>query len=423
MQGYNEHFLDNIAIPLPSFSPELDIEILKNDPDLRDTYIADYIHYSVVMNQHENKRSLAFAALNINQNFFKRTRRTNRWKIDQRIGNDHQLDNDYYRSNPWDRGHMAMRNNTAHGTTIQEAQRASDETFYYTNSALQHANLNQDEWLALEQWIGDLNLDADGKITVFSGPFYGDNDRTIRPSGRRTALIPAGFWKVICFVNKDTSQLEVRAFVIYQDEQALRDKRGRTRYNNQTYQVTTTEVETLTGLRFIDALYEANPLYFAQPDDEIADGGNIDTTPETNEVSGSDEIINQGDRRQTVKDDIVDVFIAMAMVNPKGVDAGNEWIGLLNMGGEAVDLSGWTLSDNSKKVLPLNNVVPAHARIIQPGEARVIHPIDPLKLSNKKDLIVLRDADNARIDRVDYLPHMVEPGKPVLFLTPRDTLD
>ena len=43
--------------------------------------------------------------------------------------------------------------------------------------------------------------------------------------------------------------LDVRAFVIYQDEEALRDKRGRHRYNNQNYQVTVSEIEDLTGTK------------------------------------------------------------------------------------------------------------------------------------------------------------------------------
>ncbi|WP_051906353.1 DNA/RNA non-specific endonuclease [Methylomarinum vadi] len=85
--------------------------------------------------------------------------------------------------------------------------------------------------VGLEDWVYGLKLDSNGKITSFSGPFYGDFDRTIRPSGRREALIPAGFFKVVCFVNKETNKLDVRAFVIYQDEAALRDKSGRSLYN------------------------------------------------------------------------------------------------------------------------------------------------------------------------------------------------
>jgi DNA/RNA endonuclease G (NUC1) len=206
-----------------------------------------YPTYSVVANSSPDKRSPVIVCLNIDQALLKGTSRSDRWRIDPRIQFENQLDNDYYAFNPWDRGHMARRTSAAWGSSMRDAQYAADETFYYSNSALQHANLNQDEWLGLEDWVFGLELDKDGKITSFSGPIYGDFDRSIRPSGRRTALVPAGFFKVVCFINKDTEQLDVRAFVIYQDAEALADKSGRTRYDNQHYQVTVTEIEELTG--------------------------------------------------------------------------------------------------------------------------------------------------------------------------------
>ena len=52
----------------------------------------------------------------------------------------------------------------------------------------------------------------------------------------------------------------------------------------------------------------------------------------------------------------------------------------------------------------------------------MLSPLKPLALSNNGDVIRLYDADGARIDWVNYTRQMVEPGKPVLFLSPRDTL-
>jgi endonuclease G len=60
---------------------------------------------------------------------------------------------------------------------------------------------------------------------------------------------------------------------------------------------------------------------------------------------------------------------------------------------------------------------------MNPGESVVIKDVSPLQLSNNQDVIMLCDANGARIDRVTYLKHMVRTGKPVLFLTPRDTLE
>lgn len=421
MTGYRSDFLDGINLPLPTFSRDLNAEILKDQPGLRDGMIADYIHYSLVMNGHEDKRSAAFVALNIDRTKYKRTRRGDDWRIDPEIGGQFQLNNDYYRSNPWDRGHMARRTTTAWGDTVREAQNADDETFYYSNSCLQHANLNQDEWLALEDWVADLALAADGKITSFSGPFYGDFDRTIRPGGRPVALVPAGFFKVVCFRNKDTNELDVRAFVMYQDTEALRDKRGKNSFNDVTYQTSVAQVERLTGLRFDDAVYEKNPMF--DTTDNAPDDANVGDTPEHNEVTRPGDIIHAGDTRQTIHDEIVDIFIAMAMVDPAGADRNNEWVSLLNMGGEDVDVSDWELEDNSGKRVNISAVITdANARTMKPGHALVIKPLGPLRLSNKRDVIRLYDKDGARIDFVDYTKRLVKTGKPVHFLSPRDTL-
>jgi len=423
--GYNENFLEGQALPLPEFSIDIEQDVYVDDETLMDGYVADYIHYSLVMNRNVNRRSPIFVALNIDQTKHKSTRRRDRWRLDSRISYDAQLDIDYYHDNPWDRGHMARRTTAAWGDTPQEAQRASDETFYYTNSCLQHANLNQDEWLMLEDWVYDLNLDLDGKVTSFSGPIYGDYNRTIEPSGRELALIPAGFFKIVCFINKDTQKLDVRAFIIYQDEASLRDKSGRRRYNNQHYQVTVTEIEELTGLRFDDAIYQANPLYYSDGNEasEVLEENNANNYPENIEVAASADIIARSTRRETLLDDEVDIYIASAMINPAGLDAGNEWISLMNMGSEAVDLTGWTLSDNSNNRFQIDAVLQEGERLLEPGMAVKISLDTQVKLGNEGDVIKLHNSNGARIDWVNYTKRMVSSGKLVNFLSPRDTLE
>ncbi len=429
MSGYKPKFLQGIELPLPSFTAELQRSILKDDPDLTDGMIADYIHYSVVMNASEERRSPVFVALNIDQKKLISVGRSNNWRIDSRIGAENQLDNSYYKNNPLDRGHMARRATAAWGNSRREAQKASNETFYYSNSCLQHSNLNQDEWLGLEDWVLDLKLDLDGKITSFSGPFYTDFDRTVRPAGRTTALIPTGFFKVVCFVNKDTKALDVRAFAMYQDVEALRDKSGRRRYNNQTYQVTVAEIEELTGLVFDDAVYEANPLFYApaEPGDNERTRElnelNIATLPERAEIGTPGDILNRDDKRQTVYDDVIDIFIAAAMVDPKGNDKKGEWISLINLGENEIDISGWKLADNSASISIDKVVTEPAARKLLPGQSVVIGPVSPIQLANDGDVIRLFDNNDARIDWVNYTKDMVSTGRPVLFLSPRDTLD
>jgi endonuclease G len=410
MSGYNENFLDGYTLPLPKYSPNLKQEIYEGD-QLRNDEIADYVHYSVVMNNHIHKRSPAIVAFNINQNKFKNTNRYNNWRTDKRIDEGSQLDNTYYKNNVWDKGHMARRHTAGWGDSPQEAQRAVNETFYYTNACLQHANLNQDEWLALEDWVYSLKLDKDGKITVFMGPLYADFNRNVTPDGHLLVLVPSGFFKIVCFINKQTNELDVRAFIMYQDVEALKDKSGRKRFNNQAYQVTVTQIEQLTGLQFDDAIYEANPLINNPYEDENGDG-----VPEEFEIARPEDILDKDSSRQTIHDDLVDIFISSAMVNVKGADCGKEWIALINLGGENVNLNDWYLENNSGASRHLTNLT------LEPGQSVVIKDIAPITLVNKGDIIKLFNANQERIDWVNYTKRMVQSGKPVVFLSPRDTL-
>jgi endonuclease G len=415
MPGYNEAFLEGAILPIPRFRTGLAAELFSEGRTFA------YPNYSVVMNGNPDKRSPAVVCLNIDQNQLQNTQRRDRWRLDPRIGAANQLDNDYYANNPWDRGHMARRASAAWGSTVRDAQLASDETFYYSNSTLQHENLNQDEWLGLEEWVHQLDLDKDGRITSMIGPIYADFDRSIRPLGRPIALVPAGFFKVVSFINKQTDKLDVRAFIIYQDAEALADKLGRTRYDNQTYQVTTTEVETLTGLIFDDQIYSANPLYFSAANAKPEE--NVRIFPEEIEVARPEDLVAAGDSRQTILDEVVDVFIAAAMPDPAGADAGQEWVSLINLGSEAIDLQGWQLADQFDRRTALKAIAAAGTSLLLgPGESVVLKGLEPLRLANRGGVIKLFNDSNERIDWVNYTEPMVTAGKPVLFLTPRNTL-
>lgn len=403
--GYDPNFLDtNIILPVPSFAPSLAGDVL-HSPLLAHEIFADYVNYSIIT--HRVKRSPMIACLNIDQNQFKNVPRSRDWNIDTRIGAEFQLDNDYYRRNPWDRGHLARRASLAWGETTREAKRASDETFYYSNAALQHENFNQDEWLALENWVFDLNLDSNGKITVFTGPVYGEFSRTITPPGRETALIPSGFFKVVCFVNRETQQLDVRAFLMFQDEAALANKTGHKMFNFQNYQVTITEIENLTGLEFDDEIYEKNPLLFNENPQKQAQL-NIGQVPERIEVDEPEEMIAATEVRDTIADEQVPVFIAAALVNPSGNERQEEWVSMINLSNEAINLEGWMLSDTKHDPLQLNTVLNPSQRILQPGETVKIQPLTPVMLSNRGGVISLYEppqphqSKGRRVDRVHY---------------------
>ena len=251
--GYDQDFIgDGFRVPLPTVSSSLGRSVLKNQR-LRDERFSDHVHFSVMMNA--NTRQLIYSAYNIDQAKFRPNppgKGERSWRNDPNIDPEHQLDNDYYKDrvsasgakipNPYDRGHMVMRFNNMWGADNAESDKAGKATFIYSNSSLQHENLNRDEWKALElDIVRELRDDANDRLCVFTGPIYGDLDRHINLSDHDSARIPSGFFKVICYARKDAAadeRLGVLAFAMFQDAEVLRDKKGGKQVKtNQNYQV------------------------------------------------------------------------------------------------------------------------------------------------------------------------------------------
>jgi endonuclease G len=290
MVGYDPDFI-GVHIPLPRFRPNLVGDVLRNDR-LRDGLYADYPHYTVVMNA--RLRSPIFAALNINQALVRSVDRSDDWATDSRIGDAFQLDNAYYASNRWDKGHMAARAGAAWGRSDPEALIASDETLYYSNAALQADNLNRDEWRGLETWVRTFDDDVNNRVSVLSGPIYRGDSRFVTPGGLPPARVPSAFFKVVYFRHRDDAPgaFSVRAFIMTQDAETLRTRSGWELENLRRYQVSVRQIETLTGLDFPEQTGRANPIFFS-PSDAARDL-NVTRFPEVNEVDAPRDIVDPG---------------------------------------------------------------------------------------------------------------------------------
>lgn len=124
---------------------------------------------------------------------------------------------------------------------------------------------------------------------------------------------------------------------------------------------------------------------------------------------------------KTILDDQIPVFIAAAMVNPSGNEREGEWVSLINLSPEIIDLSDWTLSDGQRDPLILNNVL--SDLMLLPGESVRIQPLNPLMLSNQGGVIVLYEkpkegqGNRRRVDRVRYTKTQAQrQGVPISFL-------
>ena len=100
----------------------------------------------------------------------------------------HTSDNDDYKNNIWDKGHLAP------AASFNCDKETLKKTFTYLNSALQHEGLNRGVWKELEAFERDLANFYEVKVRI---EVYFSNQKV--PGG---ATIPSGFRKMITFGGK-----------------------------------------------------------------------------------------------------------------------------------------------------------------------------------------------------------------------------
>ena len=114
-------------------------------------------------------------------------KRRGEWRLDGRLHPDHQVGNEVYRRNPLDRGHMVRRRDPDGG---DHAQQAEEDTFH-PNCAPQHEDLNQKDWLGLEDDILGAAETRGFRLSVLTGPVFRDSDRHLAlQDGAKDVAIP-----------------------------------------------------------------------------------------------------------------------------------------------------------------------------------------------------------------------------------------
>lgn len=258
-EGYDPEFLGK-TVAMPGVgAAEDDLAVLNDGSGSKEL---KYCHFSVLQNA--KRRLPHLTAVNINGAKLRRISRHGRWRLDGRLNGEDQVGNELYRRNPLDRGHMVRRldpcwaEDMADDETVLKAQA---DTFHYTNSAPQHSSLNQRDWVGLEDYILDASEDFEFKVSIFTGPVFRDDDRTLkRQPGAEDIPIPREFWKVAVMLNKDTSVLSATGYVL---------SHGRMIHNlteaefvlgaYKTYQVPLALIEAEAGID-LDALKEFDPM-------------------------------------------------------------------------------------------------------------------------------------------------------------------
>jgi len=209
--GYSVNFLQ-IPVKVPS----------PNDAEVRDDFleiggqtIFNYMHFSLAMSI--SRRFARWVAWNVDGNAIRRLSRNGlSFKKDSNLPLDAQIGNELYVNNLLDRGHIARRADLVWGS-IQEAEQANEDSFFYTNISPQHESFNRSSahgiWGELENAIfSDVDLE-DLRVSVMGGPIFTKQDPVFRD-----VRIPRQFWKIIYFREANNPELKILGYILSQTD-------------------------------------------------------------------------------------------------------------------------------------------------------------------------------------------------------------
>ena len=259
-KGYDADFLGTggHSVPLPVLPAELVAVAAENNLATGEPrYLLPYHHFSVVMNK--ERRLAFFTAVNVDGTTSMRLKREkDRWFVDPRVPAEEQTDEDVYRDNPLDRGHLVRRLDPAWGSSRPEAKACNDDTFHFTNCSPQHEDFNQNQttWAGLEDYILENADNRDLKVSVFTGPVLAGDDEEFAG-----VQLPRQFWKVVVMV-KESGVLSATAYLLSQEEliAGLEVVPAEFSYGAyKTFQVPVRRIEELTSLSF-GSLSDFDPL-------------------------------------------------------------------------------------------------------------------------------------------------------------------
>lgn len=279
-RGYNERFLRSFPIPLPQLSSKQRRQAarVRSSGDNPNPFELKYEHFSIVVNARRRMPFFSICNIDGSRRFTvdrgagqvrsaEAAEATEAWAIDPRIEPEAQLDDAFYARvrramNGRDffaRGHMTRRQDPLWGSATS-ALRANADTFHHTNGCpqVQYAfNGSQRVWQGIENFILDAADEADARITVITGPIFGENDPVFEDEELGAIAFPRQFWKIVARVEEDRPLV----FAVLADQsramEALFAARRETLFDwprnlSREFQSSVSEIAALTGLDFGD---------------------------------------------------------------------------------------------------------------------------------------------------------------------------
>lgn len=264
-KGYEPDFLgaNALRVGFPKLSASLQADAAPLVAPFKG-HILHYHNYSVVM--HAERRLAIYSAANVSfANRFEMSRPPDVWRRDPRILDKHQIENFYYLSNQFDRGHLTRREDLEFGKNPKEALASAGDTCHWTNCAPQHAKFNQNKeiWQGIERHVLETSI-VDGRVDaqIITGPVLDEGD----PEYKKIPY-PLRYWKVVAAVDSKGA-LFATAFIASQEE--VIDQFGIEVTEVpigpfKTFQTKISEIERLTALTFVGGAQNNTSLSKADP--------------------------------------------------------------------------------------------------------------------------------------------------------------
>ncbi|HTM48751.1 MAG TPA: DNA/RNA non-specific endonuclease [Bryobacteraceae bacterium] len=258
-EGYDPNFLGH-KVALPALSAAMKANTVEVPAAYRkggDRYTFHYHHYSLAMNR--KRRFAWFSAANIDGGRVPKIpkRSDDKWFIDPRIDADVnnptiQCGEELYATAKTDRGHLTRYLDVAWGATPDEAIRAVNDTFHFSNCCLELSGFNQgkDRWQGIEQYLLENKARKEKRrMAAMTGPLFKANDPIYRNKFMTYSVrIPLRFWKV-CVLERADETLAATAFIL--DQEDITSLPGfEEKFDVGAAQITIRHLEELTGLDF-----------------------------------------------------------------------------------------------------------------------------------------------------------------------------
>jgi endonuclease G len=261
-KGLNQDFLGKGVkrVRLPVLDAALEaVAAPLIDPVGANKYVLHYDNYSVVM--HAERRFAIYSAANVAFNErFDMIRPPDVWRRDPRLLAKYQIENWFYASNKFDRGHLTRREDLEFGPSPDAALKSAGDTCHWTNCTPQHERFNQNReiWQGIERYILEESIRGGNfNAQIFTGPIFDEGDPDYRE-----IQYPLRYWKVVAAVNA-SNKLFATAYIASQAE--VIDQFGIEVTEvpfgpYKTFQTKIAEIERLTGLSFQSGTNGAKPL-------------------------------------------------------------------------------------------------------------------------------------------------------------------